>query len=595
MINIHITKQATMSTIAILIIGILFLVLLFSVLPHNSSKDGSTSEPKLGTTASNSEDSFPESTASYTRSSSSSESSSVSIGQVATISHSPSSPTFTTKSGKTFPLRTYKTLGANDPNATQWWTTSTGLNSAWDIGPGTNQTVVAIIDTGFSLQHEEFQNRWAINSGEQGDTTSEAPSKYNCTDRQLLRNQSCNRIDDNYDGVVDNESGATTAENPSQLNCTQQGVPISKSCNLLDDDSNDYIDDVTGWDFANYDQSVEAGQTNPDGSGTTHGTQVAGVLAATGNNSKGIAGVNWTTKVLPLQVLNDDSYGNTLTVARAIFYAADRGVDVINISLGSDSEDPYLRQAIQYAIDKDIVVVAASGNDGCDCISYPARYPEVFSIGAQQPNGSASSFSSYGISLDVMAPGENITSTTWTKYQPTNSYSSGIAGTSFAAPYISGLLSLAKSHQVNASWGEITNNLMAVATHTNLSYNYPTSPTIGSGFARADNLMKRVTTPQTPIIRYTFGATPLLGTLSSNRTYQCFNPEDFPTAPLYRVANASSIFYTIDTLEYVRAIARGDSVRSLGPTCVGLPRDNPSTMRIINLLSELDNMPIPKR
>lgn len=595
MTNIHITKQAVIGTVTILIVSISFLVVLFSVLPHDSNKNDFPSDPKPETTSSNSDASSPESTIPYTQPGLSSESSSAPIGQVATIKPSPTSPTFTTKSGETFPLRTYKTLGANDPNATQWWTTSTGLNSAWDIGPGVNQTVVAIIDTGFSLQHEEFKNRWAINTGEQGYTTSEAPSKYNCTDRQLLLNQSCNRIDDNYDGVVDNELGVTTAENPSQLNCTQQGVPINKSCNLLDDDGNDYIDDVTGWDFANYDPSVEAGQTNPDGAGTTHGTQVAGVLAATGNNSKGIAGVNWTTKVLPLQAIDDDAHGNTLTVARAVFYAANRGVDVINISLGSDSEDPYLRQAIHYAIDKGIVVVAASGNDGCDCMSYPARYPEVFSIGAQQPNGSASSFSSYGTSLDVMAPGENITSTTWTKSQPTNSYVSGIAGTSFAAPYISGLLSLAKSHQVNASWGEITNNLMAVATHTNLSYNRPTSPTIGSGFAKADNLMRRVTVPQTPIIRYTFGATPLLGTLSSNRTYQCFTAEDFPTAPLYRVANASSIFYTIDTLEYIRATARGDSVRSLGPTCVGLPGDTPNTMRVINLIRELDNMQPPKQ
>jgi hypothetical protein len=131
---------------------------------------------------------------------------------------------------------------------------------------------------------------------------------------------------------------------------------------------------------------------------------------------------------------------------------------------------------------------------------------------------------------------------------------------------------------------------MAVANHANLTFSNPSSPQIGSGYAKADSLMNRVTTAASPNMRYTFGATPIFGTLSSNRTYQCFAPEDFPTAPLYRVASGASIFYTIDTLEYVRAVTRGDIVRSLGRTCVGLPGDTPSVMRLINLLSELDNI-----
>lgn len=510
----------------------------------------------------------------------------------ATVIDSPlsSSPTFKTKSGEIFPLRTYQTLGANDPGATQWWTTSTGLDTAWTIGPGAYQTTVAVIDTGFSLQHEELFNRWATNAGEIGTTTNQSPSVYNCSDRNLALNQSCNLIDDDFDGIVDNETGAATLENPSHLNCTDRGIPLDKACNLIDDDNNGYVDDVTGWDFANFDHSVQAGETDPTGTGTAHGTEVSGVLAATGNNNKGIAGVNWTTKILPLQALNDDSYGNTLSVARAIYYATERGVDIISISLGSTSEDAYLRQAIQYALDNNILVVAASGNDGCDCISYPARYPEVFAVGSQQQNGSASTFSNYGDNLDIMAPGENITTTTWTKTSPTNSYVSGVAGTSFAAPYITGLLSLIRSHQATASWGELSSALLAGADHTGLTNSNPTSPRIGSGFAKASTAMQRVTTPATPGMRYLFGSTPIIGTLSSNRTYQCFEPNDFPTAPLYRIASGSSIFYTIDTLEYIRAVNRGDTTRNLGRTCVGLPGDTPSVLRVINLIREIDNV-----
>jgi hypothetical protein len=499
------------------------------------------------------------------------------------------SPTFKTESGKTFPLRTYKTLAANDPNASQWWTTSTGLESAWNIGAGSRQTTVAIIDTGFALAHEEFSGRWAINSGEQGAATSENPSVRNCTDRSLPLSESCNLIDDDYDGIVDNESGATTLENPSRLNCTDRSIALDKSCNLIDDDNNGYADDVTGWDFANYDPSVQAGETNPDGNGTRHGTEVSGILAATGNNSKGIAGVNWQTKILPLQAIDDDSYGNTLTVARAIYYAADRGVDVISISLGSEGEDDYLREAIQYAIDAGSVVVAASGNDGCNCMSYPANYPEVFAVGAHNSSNSPSSFSSFGNNLDILAPGEDMKTTVWTKTNQTSGYVSGVAGTSFATPYVSGLLSIARSHQPNATWGELTNSLLSTTNHASLTASNPVSPQLGSGLTKADSYISRVTMPQTPAIRYIFGPSSQIATLGSGQVYDCYPPGEFPTAPLYEIVRGTSITYTIDTLSTIRATASGATVNNLWRSCVGLPGDMPTTTRNINLLGEIRN------
>lgn len=492
------------------------------------------------------------------------------------------------KAPETFPIRRYHTLAVNDPNGSQWWTKSTGLETAWALGAGSHQTTVAVIDTGFALKHEEFAGRWMMNSGEQGPTTTEAPSQLNCTDRGLPLDKSCNLIDDNHDGIVDNESGPTTIENPSRRNCTDQGLPLDKSCNLIDDDGNGYIDDVTGWDFADFDNNVQAGEADPNGTNTTHGTEVTGVLAATGNNGKGIAGVDWTTKVLPIQAIDDDGYGDTLTVSKAIRYAADMHADVISLSLGTSSDDPYLRQTIQYALDKGSIVVAAAGNNGCNCMVYPAAYPEVVAVGAESPTGTPSSFSSYGSSLDILAPGENITSTTWSSANPTSAYVSGIAGTSFATPYVSGLLALARSYQPNATWGELVSSLLAEADHSTLTPGAPVSTTLGSGYARADRLLSRVSTAETPAIRYLYGPLAVNGTLGTTRAYQCSNG-DFPTTPVYQLTQGQTTRYTLDTLEQLRASANGWTVKQLWYSCVGLPGDAPTTTRVINLLSEVSN------
>ena len=214
------------------------------------------------------------------------------------------------ENGKTFPVHYYKPLSLpNDPSASQWWTTATGLDQSWQLPSGSRQTTVAIIDSGFALNHEDLNGRWAINEAEIGSTEQEAPSTLN------------------------------------KQNCTERSIPIDKSCNLIDDDNNGFIDDVKGWDFVNNDSSPQAGEVSPQGASVSHGTSVAGVLAATGNNAKGIAGVDWSTKILPLQALGDDEDGTTLTVARAIYYAVGRGVDVINLSLGGDIADEYLRNA----------------------------------------------------------------------------------------------------------------------------------------------------------------------------------------------------------------------------------------------------------
>lgn len=490
--------------------------------------------------------------------------------------------------GKTYPLRTYKPLSLpNDTYANQWWASSTGMSTAWSVPTGPNQVKTAIIDTGFALNHQEFSGRWATNSGEIGTTTQENPSKLNCTDRGLALNKSCNLIDDDQDGIVDNESGSTTQENPSQLNCTDQGKALDKSCNLRDDDSNGKVDDWRGWDFSNWDNSPQAGEVNPDGSGTEHGTMTAGTLGATGNNGVGIAGVNWNTKILPLQALDDDGYGDSVTVGEAVYYAVDQGADVISISLGTSSDDPYLRGAILYAMAHDVIVVAAAGNDGCDCLSYPANYPEVVAVGAEDPSGQLASFSSYGANLDITAPGENMTLPVWSKSNGTSAYASGAAGTSFSTPFVAGLLGLMKSYQPNATWDELTGVLFESSDRRTLTASSPHSNSFGFGFIQASSALNRAYQTFQPVTTYGFSG-PIVG---SGLMKVC-DSGILPGSYLYELTKGGSIEYTINQYEKRQAETGGWVSKQLFGVCVGLPTDSPDFMRSISLSQELLNMQI---
>ncbi len=499
---------------------------------------------------------------------------------------------------ETYPLRTYKTLATpNDPYANQWWVTKTKLSDAWDTPRGTSDSLIAVIDTGFGLQHEELNNSWYTNPGESGSTTLEGSSKYNCTGQGLPLNASCNLVDDDVDGIVDNETGGIGYENPSQLTCTAQGIALNKKCNRLDDDNNGYIDDHTGWDFVNQDNSVQAGQLNPTGTGTTHGTMVAGVAAARGNNGKGIAGVDWGARVLPLQAIDDDSYGDTRSVGRAIRYAASQGADVINLSLGSSLPDPYVKESVQIAIASGAIVVAASGNDGCDCIIYPANYPEVLAVGALAENNAPATFSSWGNNLDMLAPGTNITTPTWRNTNGISSYASGVAGTSFSAPMVSGTISRLLSIMPTASPLQqralITENLDRLSLG-----NSQRTSTLGYGSLDAAKAIVRATTPVSPSQLYGFSpisqgsflnpTKPL--EISSGKTfYPCTNPLT-ATTQIYELKKAGVQFFTASEVEMQLAQTSGYTVGSFAPLCMQLPDDNPSVIRSINIFSEFRNL-----
>lgn len=170
-----------------------------------------------------------------------------------------------------------------------------------------------------------------------------------------------------------------------------------------------------------------------------HGTHVAGVISALVNNTEGVAGMSWHNPVMPIKALDYSGAGSTYTVAQGIIWATDHGAKVINLSLGNYADAEFLHDAIRYAFDRDVLLVAASGNDNTERPGFPAAYPEVFAVAATDSRQQRASFSNYGDYIDVAAPGVTIASTF-----PHNQYAA-LSGTSMASPHVAALAALIRS------------------------------------------------------------------------------------------------------------------------------------------------------
>lgn len=182
-----------------------------------------------------------------------------------------------------------------------------------------------------------------------------------------------------------------------------------------------------------------------------HGTHVAGIAAAMTNNGLGVAGVAPECGILAVKVASgNSSYPSTEGIANGIIWAADHGADVINLSLGSRRESEVITDAVKYALSKNVVVLAATGNDSARVKSYPAAVPGVIAVGSTDERDQRSSFSNYGDWVSVTAPGSNILSTF-----PFNDNMIGkkeygsISGTSMATPFATGLAGLIRSKYPN--------------------------------------------------------------------------------------------------------------------------------------------------
>ena len=312
---------------------------------------------------------------------------------------------------------------ANDPlNNELYYLNEINVEDAWEYTTGNNNVIVAIIDTGIDIDHPDlYENIWT-NTGE------------------VLG-----------DGV--------------------------------DNDNNGYIDDINGWDFirdeADPNPKFDSGYSDL---GIEHGTLVAGIVGAKGNNNYGISGIAWNVSLMSLIALDGYGNGNMTDVVAAIDYATTNGADIINMSLVGSASDNELQKAIERAYQAGVIVVAAVGNESVgdmgqdnsiNLVTSP-RYPVcldgmmgdnyILGVGSIDITNKKSLFSNYGTEcLDINAPGEyfyglNIYQPIFSNYR--EKFSGYWSGTSLATPLVTGAAALIKSYRPALTNQEIYNLIL---------------------------------------------------------------------------------------------------------------------------------------
>jgi subtilisin family serine protease len=244
--------------------------------------------------------------------------------------------------------------------------------------------------------------------------------------------------------------------------------------NGIDDDSNGYVDDVIGWNFL--------GRNNMPWDFDGHGTVVAGIIAATQDNDIGIAGINPHAKIMVLKGVNNFGTTRASYLAEAIKYAADNGAQLINLSVGGVKLTQIEQAAIDYAHNKGLLVIAASGNEGIEFDDYaPSGAEHVLTVGATHTDDRTAGFSNYGEKVDLVAPGVDILSLrarfTDTNFRPetADEYTIGdryvgddnrylhVNGTSFSTPIVTGVASLIMSKHPQLSAADVERLLYETA------------------------------------------------------------------------------------------------------------------------------------
>ncbi|MGX1477848.1 UNVERIFIED_CONTAM: membrane-anchored mycosin MYCP [Streptomyces canus] len=211
---------------------------------------------------------------------------------------------------------------------------------------------------------------------------------------------------------------------------------------------------------------------HPGGNGKTdkvgHGTKVAGIIAARKLDGTGFIGLAPEATIIPIRQNDDQGSGNVGTMIQAIKYAADAGAKVINISQDTASKmdptvDETFRAVIKYAQEKDALIVAAAGNDGADGKikeTYPAAYPGVLAVAASDRNNARAPFSQSGPFVGVAAPGIDMVSTVPVGGNCVDQ------GTSFAAPYVSGVAALIRAKHPEWTYEQVITQIEQTADRT---------------------------------------------------------------------------------------------------------------------------------
>jgi subtilisin family serine protease len=295
------------------------------------------------------------------------------------------------------------------------------LNDARTATHLTGSGVVGIIDTGADPNHPALLP--ALVAGY--DFTREAASfsEFNDLDPALAA-----KLQQSNTSILD-------AQNVLILNPSTTLILAQSNTSILDQ-SNTSILDSTYPEFG-------------------HGTMVAGIVHL----------VAPTAKIMPLKAFRADGTSNLSDIVRAIYYAADHGVNVISMSFSMQKSSPALQAAIQYALGKNVALVAASGNDGLKTLVYPASYGGVEGIGSTSNTDVRSTFSNYGSGVTLFAaPGEGVITTF-----PGGGYAAAW-GTSFSTPMVAGAGSLVIQARPSAKPGDITNALSKAKQISDMGY-----------------------------------------------------------------------------------------------------------------------------
>lgn len=238
--------------------------------------------------------------------------------------------------------------------------------------------------------------------------------------------------------------------------------------NGKDDDNNGYVDDIRGWDFVNtISSSCSFGEDcsredNDPSDFNSHGTHVAGIVGAVGNNERGIVGIAPESKIMPLRAgfsTGSTAFLETADIIQAINYAIENDADVINMSFTGYGLG-VLTSLLDEADRLGIICVAAAGNNSSNELTYPAAINSVIAVGATADGVSKSSFSNYGTWVDITAPGSWLLSTV-----PNNNYDHK-SGTSMASPVVAGIAALLKAKNPSYSPSAIKKLLLDNATET---------------------------------------------------------------------------------------------------------------------------------
>ncbi len=222
-----------------------------------------------------------------------------------------------------------------------------------------------------------------------------------------------------------------------------------------------------------------------------HGTMVASIIAASSNNGKGMAGVAWNSKIMPIKSVESNGLAAYTSIAAGMNFAADNGAQVLNLSLGGFAASFILEDACKYAYDKGCVIVAATGNQGIAGVLYPAAYDDYcLAVSATDAFDEVTSWSNYGPQVDVAAPGDRVFGCYFDPAEPNNLHTYVWAsGTSFSTPYVAGAAALVLGYKSSLTPSQVMDIIKYTADDVNKAVHPGIDSFIGYGRLNLERLL----------------------------------------------------------------------------------------------------------